>query len=261
MFHTVLNTVFYLPGDEFPSTVFVAFSRVLVAFCRFSMFDCRRVAPSTLYFKLTRKLLSIGLCFYSRNAWSHAHGLLSDWTISQVILIGKTCDHGPARLKTHNSNSYCIIIIYIMSRLYKCPVRDSWELRIFPIGNWEFPFFPVVCVRNHWMTPGDDTKECQYILVHKIQLQLKLYHCNTLLSTYIQQNNQKVKKNKTNLPIRLLFWLVTSLSPFSMCFSKPRISKWDFPDRGLLQAQTVFPIGKLGISVIPTTLKHHISLV
>ena len=76
----------------------------------------------------------------------------------------------------------------------------------------------------------DDTNECQYILVHKIHLQLKLYHCNVLLSTYIQQNNQKVEKNKTNLPIRLLFRLVTSVSPFMMRFSKPRISKWDFPD-------------------------------
>ena len=43
----------------------------------------------------------------------------------------------------------------------------------------------------------DDTNECQYILVHKIHLQSKLYHCNTLLSTYIQQNNQKVGKTKT----------------------------------------------------------------
>ena len=30
--------------------------------------------------------------------------------------------------------------------------------------------------------------------------------------------------------MRLLLWLVTSFSPFSMCLSKPRISKWDFPD-------------------------------
>ena len=65
-----------------------------------------------------------------------------------------------------------------------------------------------------------DTNECQYILVHKIHLQLKLYYCNALSSTYIQQNNQKVEKNQNNLPIRLLFRLVTSLSLFSMCFPK-----------------------------------------
>ena len=111
---------------------------------------------------------------------------------------------------------------------YLCDDRQLWELRKLGIRNWEFPFFPVVCVRNYWMII--DTNECQYILVHKILLQSKLYHCNSLLSTYIQQNNQKVVKNKTNLPITLLFRLVTSLSPFSRCFAKPRISKWDFPD-------------------------------
>ena len=95
------------------------------------------------------------------------------------------------------------------------------------IPNWELG----ISVFLSGLCPEllDDTNECQYILVHKIHLQLKLYHCNALLSTYIQQNNQKVENNKTNLPKRLLFPLVTSLSPFSMCFSKPRISKWDFP--------------------------------
>ena len=44
----------------------------------------------------------------------------------------------------------------------------------------------------------------------------------------IQQNDQKV--GFFFLPTRLFFRLVTSLSPFSMCFAKPRISKWDFPD-------------------------------
>ena len=42
----------------------------------------------------------------------------------------------------------------------------------------------------------DDTNECQYILVHKILLQLKLYLCDSLLSTYVQQNNHKVGKKK-----------------------------------------------------------------
>ena len=39
----------------------------------------------------------------------------------------------------------------MMIMLIIIPVRDSWEIRKFPIGNWEFPFFPVVCVRNYWM--------------------------------------------------------------------------------------------------------------
>ena len=101
-----------------------------------------------------------------------------------------------------------------------------------PVGIMEIPSWELgISVFPSNLCPEllDDTNECQYILVHKIHLQLKLYHCNALLSKYIQQNNQKVGKNKTNLPIRLLFRLVTSLSPFSMCFSKPRISKWDFP--------------------------------
>ena len=43
----------------------------------------------------------------------------------------------------------------------------------------------------------DDTNDSQYILVHEILLQLKLYHCNSLLSFFIiQQNNQKVEKKK-----------------------------------------------------------------
>ena len=45
----------------------------------------------------------------------------------------------------------------------------------------------------------DDTNECQYIFMHKIHLQLKLYYCNALISTYIQQNNQKVEKKQNNL--------------------------------------------------------------
>ena len=101
----------------------------------------------------------------------------------------------------------------------------------------------------------DDTNECQYILVHKIHWQLKLYHCNALLSTYIQQNNQKVEKNKTNLPTRLLFRLVTSLSDFRCALQNPK-----FPNgiSHIRRHQMVFPIGKFGISVIPMTLEHHI---
>ena len=134
--------------------------------------------------------------------------------------------------------------------LILCPVRDSWELWKFPIGNWEFLFFP------SGLCPEllDDTNECQYILVHKIHWQLKPYQCNALLSTYIHQNNQKVEKK--NLPIRLFFWLVTSLSPFSMYLSKPWISKWDFPH---LTSPDGISDWEFGISVILTTLEHHIS--
>ena len=121
-----------------------------------------------------------------------------------------------------------------------------------PNWNWEFPFFPSgLCPKLL-----DDTNECQYILVHKIHWQLKLYHCNASLYTYIQQNNQKVEEKQKKLPIRLLFRLMTSLSDFRCALQNPK-----FPN-GISHIRchrTVFPSGKFGISIIPMTSKHHIS--
>ena len=101
-----------------------------------------------------------------------------------------------------------------------CSVRDLWELRKFPISVFPSGLCPELL---------DDTNECQYILVHKIHLQLQHYHCNALLSTYIQQNNKKVEQKQNKFTYKIAFPVIDVTFPFSMCFSKPRISKWDFP--------------------------------
>ena len=51
----------------------------------------------------------------------------------------------------------------------------------------------------------DDTNECQHILVHKIHLQLKLYHCNALLPIYISSKtiNKSCQKPTIELAGRL----------------------------------------------------------
>ena len=69
-------------------------------------------------------------------------------------------------------------VVYVAYAL--CGTRGSYG----KIPNWELG----ISVFPSGLCPEllDDTNECQYILVHKIHLQLKLYHCNALLSTYIQ---------------------------------------------------------------------------
>ena len=66
-------------------------------------------------------------------------------------------------------------------------------------------------------------------LVHKIHWQLKLYHCNALLYTYIQQNNQKVEEKQNKFTNKIAFPVDDVTFRLSMCFAKPRISEWDFP--------------------------------
>ena len=103
------------------------------------------------------------------------------------------------------------------SRLVGITEIPSWELGIsvFPSG---------LCPELL-----DDANECQHILVHKIHWQLKLYHCKASLSTYIQQNNQKVGKKQNKFTSKIAFPVGDVTFRLSMCFAKPRISKWDFP--------------------------------
>ena len=96
----------------------------------------------------------------------------------------------------------------------------------------------------------DDTDECQYILEHKILLQLKLYHCYSLLSTYIQQNNQKVGQKFTN---KIAFPVGDVTFPiFDVLCQNPK-----FPN-GISQILLCRTVGKFGISAIPTTPESHI---
>ena len=90
----------------------------------------------------------------------------------------------------------------------------------------------------------DNTNGCRYILVHKIHLQLKLYHCNTLLSTYIQQNNQKVEQNKFNNKIAFPFGDVT-FPIFDVLFKTPNFQMgfptFDVTGRYFRLGNSVFP--------------------
>ena len=91
--------------------------------------------------------------------------------------------------------------------------------------------------------------------VHKIHLQLKLYHCNALLSTYIQQNNQKAEKPPPKFTNKIVFLVGDVTFPiFDVLF---KIQKFPNGISHIWRHRTVFPIGKFGISVIPTTVEHH----
>ena len=75
----------------------------------------------------------------------------------------------------------------------------------------------------------DDTNECQYILVHKILLQLKLYHCNALLSTYFQQNNQKVEENQNKITNKIAFPIGDVTFPIFEVLCKTPTFQMGFP--------------------------------
>ena len=93
------------------------------------------------------------------------------------------------------------------------------------IPNWELG----ISVFPSGLCPEqlDNTNECQYILVHKIHLQLKLYHCNTLLSTYIEQNNQKVGGEKITNKIAFPVGDIT-FPIFDVLFKTPNF-QMEFP--------------------------------
>ena len=109
-------------------------------------------------------------------------------------------------------------------------------------GNWElgienFRFFPSrLCPELL-----DGTNECHYILVHKILLQLQLYHCNSLLFTYIHQNNHKVEeKNITN---KIAFLIGNATVPIFNVLCKTSTFQLGFP--GYYYAGQYFRLGNL----------------
>ena len=124
-------------------------------------------------------------------------------------------------------------------------------------GNWELgiSIFPTgLCPKLL-----DDTNKCQYILVHKILLQLKFYNCNSLLSTYIQRNNQKVEnKNKNNFTNKIAFLIADVTFPIFYVLCKTLTFQMGFPR--LNCAEQYFHLKKFGTSVIPMSFEHPISL-
>ena len=94
----------------------------------------------------------------------------------------------------------------------------NWELGISVFSQW---FVSETIGWYKWVPI--------HFLVHKIHWQLKLYHCNALLYTYIQQNNQKVEEKQNKFTNKIAFPVDDVTFRLSMCFAKPRISEWDFP--------------------------------